>query len=374
MDGTGVPLVVVAVLALVGGLVVGAALAARRKQAGPEPVTVDANAASLAALAEAASASARLEGLVQSQSAEVRRLADAARARDGAEAQLWNEMSAARQAIEQLRLLEERRRERDAESWKVVQRLATVLAGGSAKGRAGENVLREHLAGLPPGMLVTDLRVNGKVVEYGLTLPDGRRLPVDSKWSAVRELEALEAAEDPLQRDACARDVEKCVVARAREVAAYLDPSLTAPVAVAAIPDAAYQVLRRAHADAFAKGVVVVPYSCALPVLLFLYSLVARYGTAGDVQGCLSELGGLLDTIEGVLENKMARAATMLSNGTDELRSHLGKARGSIARARASGVEPGAPIGRSDDPALPFDQDEAELATADDFPAVEVVR
>jgi hypothetical protein len=37
--------------------------------------------------------------------------------------------------------------------------------------------------------------------------------------------------------------------------------------------------------------------------------------------------------MEDVLENKFARAATMLANGSDELRSHLGKARGSIARA-----------------------------------------
>ncbi|MEA2522512.1 MAG: hypothetical protein QOI81_2158, partial [Actinomycetota bacterium] len=42
---------------------------------------------------------------------------------------------------------------------------------------------------------------------------------------------------------------------------------------------------------------------------------------------------GVLSTIESVLENKLARAAVMLSNGTDELRSSVGKARGSIARA-----------------------------------------
>jgi len=34
-----------------------------------------------------------------------------------------------------------------------------------------------------------------------------------------------------------------------------------------------------------------------------------------------------------VVENKLARAATMLTNGADELRSNLGKASGSIARA-----------------------------------------
>ncbi|MBI4260636.1 MAG: hypothetical protein HY658_08730 [Actinobacteria bacterium] len=43
--------------------------------------------------------------------------------------------------------------------------------------------------------------------------------------------------------------------------------------------------------------------------------------------------------MESVLENKVARAATMIANGADEFRSQLGKARGSIARARASGVD-----------------------------------
>jgi hypothetical protein len=280
-----------------------------------------------------------LEGKLDAQAAELRRLADAARAQDGEDARVRQELRAARQAMEALRIRDEERRGREAEHAEVVRRLSTVLAGGSAKGRAGENVLREHLAELPPAMLVSDFRVNGKVVEYGLLLPDGRRLPIDSKWSAVRELEALEGAADPSQRDLLAREVERVVVGRAREVAAYLDPSITAPVAVAAIPDAAYRVLRRAHADAFSRGVVIVPYSSALPVLLFLYSLVARYGSAGDVEGCLTELSTLLEVMESVLENKLTRAATMLANGADELRAQLGKARGSIARARASGLE-----------------------------------
>jgi hypothetical protein len=217
-----------------------------------------------------------------------------------------------------------------------------VLAGGSARGRAGEHVLREHLAELPPGMLQTDMRVNGKVVEFGLQLPDGRRLPIDSKWTALAELEALEAADDVVQRDACARAVERAVTLRIKEVAQYLDPAVTAPVAVAAVPDAAYAVLKRAHADAYAKGVVVVPYGSALPILLFLYALVQRYGDVTDVRSTLAEVGGVLDAMEAVVENRFAKAATMLANGADEIRSQLGKARGSVARAHAVSAANGA--------------------------------
>ncbi len=309
-----------ALIGLAAGAVIGAvAVALRRAHAVP---------------------AAALEARLEVQGAEIRRLADAAVGRDLAAEQVRSEVAGARRALQELSHAERLRRERDVESWEVVRRLSTVLAGGSTTGRAGENVLREQLAGLPPGMLATDVRVNGKVVEFGLLLPDGRRLPVDSKWSAVAELEALEAAEDPAERDARARDVERIVAARAREVAQYLDPALTAPVAVAAVPDAAYAVLRRAHADAFARGVVIVPYSTAMPVLLFLYSLVHRFGDAADAQACLSEVATLLDAIEGVLENKIARAGTMIGNGADELRAHFGKARGSLSRGRASSAEP----------------------------------
>src|SRR5436189_2502999 len=128
-----------------------------------------------------------IEGKLDAQAAELRRLADAARAQDGEDARLRQEIRAARQAVEALRIRDEERRGREVEHAEVVRRLSTVLAGGSSKGRAGENVLREHLGELPPAMLVSDFRVNGKVVEYGLLLPDGRRLPIDPKWPAVRE-------------------------------------------------------------------------------------------------------------------------------------------------------------------------------------------
>ncbi len=267
------------------------------------------------------------------QSGELRRLADAAAQRELASEQLRLGLDGARRALEELRVRDQERRGTEAEQREVVRRLATVLAGGASKGRAGEHVLHEHLSQLPPGMLTSDFRVNGKVVEFGLVLPDGRRLPIDSKWTAPAELEALEAATDPLERDQCARAVEKAVVARTKEVAQYLDPAVTSPVAVAAVPDAVFSVLKRAHADAYRHGVVVVPYSNALPIVLFLYELVRRYGDAADVQASLSEVGGVLDALEAIVENRFAKAATVIANGADEFRSQLGKARGSIARA-----------------------------------------
>ena len=313
----------IALVALTLGLAVGAAVMFRR---GSAPAQVPRDTFAL------------VEARLEAQSAELRRLADSAVGRELAGEQLRSGLDGARRTLEAIQLRDAERQRVDADQREVIKRLSTVLAGGAAKGRAGENVLRDHLSELPPGMLVTDFRVGGRVVEFGLLLPDGRRLPIDSKWTALAELEALEIAEEPGEIEACTRAVEKAVTLRAREVSQYLDPAVTAPVAIAAIPDAAYGVLRRAHADAYGRGVVVVPYSNALPIVLFLYSLVQRFGDAADVQASLAEVAGVLTTIESVLENKLARASVMLSNGTDELRSSVGKARGSIVRAGAGAL------------------------------------
>lgn len=245
-----------------------------------------------------------------------------------------------RAAIDQLRLQADERRRSEDEAWAVVGRLEAVLQGGSSRGRAGENLLDEALSMLPPGLLVRDFAVDGKRVEFALVLPNGRRLPVDSKWTAVRELEAMEGEADAAVRQALARRVEDEVARRAREVSCYLDPSLTTPFAVAAVPDAAFAACRKAHADAFARGVVVVPYGTAVPAVLALYALAQRFGDAGDVQACLAEIDGLISVMEQTLENKVARAATMLENAALEWRTNLGRARGALARGRGGASDP----------------------------------
>jgi hypothetical protein len=286
-----------------------------------------------------------LEARLDATRAELRRLADSAASRDTGAAEMRREIQAFRGSLELMHARELERRAREDQAWASLQRVTSVLAGSQRTGRVGENVLHEALVDLPPTMVVTDFRVNGRVVEFGLVLPDGRRLPVDSKWTCDRELQELADAAGPAERDRLTRIIENEVVRRAREVAGYLDPAVTAPLAVAAVPDAAYAVLRRAHAEAFRSGVVVIPYSQALPFVLFLYGVMTRLGGAADAHARLVDVAAILDAIEATLENKLARAAAMLSNGSEELRGQLGKARASIASA--------GPTADAADPSLP---------------------
>lgn len=315
-----VALVAVAVAAAAVAAVV-AGLVARRVGSGDDAATVR-----------------DLAGVVE---ARIDRLADAV-GRQALDDQAVREgLDRARAALDELRLQAEERREAERQAWAVVGRLEAVLQGGSARGRAAENLLDDALGHLPPGLLVRDFAVNGKRVEFALALPDGRRMPVDSKWTAVRELEALDGEGDAARRQALLKRIEDEVARRAREVACYLDGAMTTPFAVACVPDAAFAACRRAHAEAFRRGVVIVPYSTAVPVILSLYVLAQRYGSSGDVDGCLAEIEDLLGAMEQTLENKVARAVTMLENAAGEWRTTLGKAHGAVARGRGAIPAPG---------------------------------
>jgi DNA recombination protein RmuC len=265
---------------------------------------------------------------------------------------------ALRQGVTEARALLEEMRRRDVEDRASLRRLEAAFLGAATRGRVGENVVWETLSVLPPDMVDAGFRVHGKVVEFALRLPDGRRLPVDCKWAGVAEMEALERA-DGSERPRLAQAVERLVAQRAREVSKYLDPSLTAPFAVAAVPDAAYGVLRKAHLDAFGAKVLVVPFSGALPVLLALYALCRRLdGQATDVGAMVSEVGGALDAIERALETRVEQAAKLAQNAAAEVRAQLGRARGALAMGR---VDPAVqrtlpPPEQSDVPREDFDR------------------
>jgi len=280
-----------------------------------------------------------VEARLASTDAEVRRLADASLLGDRGSREVRQEVSAVREALDRLQVREEERREREELAWTALHKVSSVLAGSQRVGRAGERILDEVLGCLPPSMLERDFRVNGRVVEFALVLPDGKRLPIDSKWSAERELQVLDRPVDADERDRAILGIERVVARRAREVSGYRDPSLTAPLAVAAVPDAAYAVLRRAHIEAYRMGVIVVPYSTALPIVLALHALAARLGGGGDLQSCLADLGAILDAVEATLENKLERAASMLTNATGELRGQVGQARTVVSRSRRTGPD-----------------------------------
>jgi DNA recombination protein RmuC len=253
-------------------------------------------------------------------------------------AELRERLTQTQSVVEGLRSALTARQPVEDEARASLRRLESVIAGSSTRGAAGENILEETLRALPPEMLQRNVWVGGKVVELALRLPGGKLLPIDSKWVSSAALEQLaEPGLDAPRRAQLTAQVEREVERRVREVSQYIDPATTSPFVLAVIPDAAYDVCRGAIVGAHQRHVMVVGYAMALPYLLTLYQLHLQFARSVDMeklQSALIDVERHLDTLEGVLENKLQRAVTMLQNAYGE-----GKQVSARIRASAQSVQ-----------------------------------
>lgn len=265
--------------------------------------------------------------IARSREASLRDLADAALGIRG-------DLGSAQRTLAEVRALEQGR----ARQWEMaaesLRRLEAVIAGSSTRGAAGENLLARSLGQLPPDLLETNLPLANKVVEYALRLPGGRYLPIDSKWTGVAALEQLPDA-SPAERRRLAEQVGRDLRQRIREVARYLDPERTIGLGLLAVPDALYGASPEAHGDGHREGVLVVPYSLALPFVLAIYRLALRFGCAVDGDRLAERLRTVDEALErsaGEVESRMSRALVLLENARDALRGELAGARRVVAR------------------------------------------
>jgi DNA recombination protein RmuC len=251
---------------------------------------------------------------------------------------LARDLHDARRVLDALKSAQDGRRERDEALQQAIGRIEAVIAGQARRGEAGEQIIAAALRQFPAGMVEHGYRVNGKEVEFALVLPDGRRLPIDSKWTAAELLRRLAETPPGSDSDALADEIERNLQRRVREVTQYICPPHTLPWAVAAVPDPAYGVVRRAHLDAYRSGVVLLPYSQVVPYVLTLYQMHLQHAGSVDVErlnAALTQVERHLDGVERTLENSLARAITMLENAYGELRRSAGDVRGTLAGLRA---------------------------------------
>jgi DNA recombination protein RmuC len=199
-------------------------------------------------------------------------------------------------------------------------------------------------------MLERNVRLAGGVVEFAVRLPGGKYIPIDSKWPGAQLLERIARETESPRRTQLIRELETQVSAKADEVAKYLDPERTILLGVAAVPDAVYQLCRSVHAQAYKRGIILLPYSLAVPYVLSLLVLIARFGGALDtsqVRASIAKVDQTLHELEDALEGHMSRGLTMFENALQNQRSGIAQCRSIVAALRARD-ESGAVLQRSD--------------------------
>jgi len=230
----------------------------------------------------------------------------------------------------------------DAAMAESIRRLEMIIAGTQSKGAAGENILEMVFAKLPPSWQMRNFKVDGKPVEFALRLPNELVLPIDSKWPATHLMEQLASSEDLAEQQRLKKEIESAVLAKAREVRKYVDPTVTVNFGVAVVPDSVYDLCYGIQADVFQIGVVLVSYSMFVPYLLLVFQTMLKSSQGLDMQRMEAYLHTVSESIQAVqdeLDGRFSRAITMLSNSRDDMRAHLSKASSSAAGLRLGGGE-----------------------------------
>ncbi len=247
-----------------------------------------------------------------------------------AQAILRQEISQTRELLAQMKSADEVRETTVHEALHSLRRLEHVMAGTKSRGMAGENILAGILAQLPVELREVNLTLNNKVVEFAFRLPNGRLLPIDSKWPSMAMLEKLADTEDAEDRRRLIDAIQSEVKKKVKEAAKYLDPERTIQLGVVVVPDAVFDLCLEVHVEAFKEGIVLVSYSQALPYLLSLLQVVLRFSAQIDVarlSSALKTIGDALEKMDAEVEGRLSKSLTQLDNSRSELRSQLSRAR-----------------------------------------------
>jgi DNA recombination protein RmuC len=214
-----------------------------------------------------------------------------------------------------------------------ISKLEMVISGTHSKGAAGENLVDVVFAQMPPEWQARNFSIGGKVVEFGLKLPNGLILPIDSKWPASKLIEQFVASSNVEERLKIKAEIDRVILQKVKEVRKYLDPALTTSFGIAVVPDSVFEISAAVQVEAFSLGVVVCSHSMLVPFLLLTMQSSLKNIRSVDLQKLeahLQTVQGSVQAIQDELDGRYARCLTMLANSRDDMRAQISKATSSL--------------------------------------------
>jgi len=212
------------------------------------------------------------------------------------------------------------------ETEKLTKRMHNIMIGSYEKGRSGENYLRNMMNELMKiGMVKQNAYVGGKVVEYAVTFQDGKFLAVDSKVVATEDVDRLfDENLSEGEREKAKNNIRSGLRRKIDELCKYIDPQITLPCAIMAVPDSIVSLSSEVVPDAVQKSVMIVGYS-AVPQLVFYFVRIhGFYAIEEDIEAMKGRMFAIqqeLQTLdEKFFSNRFERPLTMLTNAVNDTR------------------------------------------------------
>jgi len=208
----------------------------------------------------------------------------------------------------------------------LTRRIHNIMIGSYEKGKSGENYLRNAMNELMKiGLVRENAPIGSKRVEYCVIFKDGKLLAIDSKVVATQDVEALfDEKTSDTDRSVFRKNIRNVLKRKVEEVSKYINPQITLPCAVMAIPDSIVDLTSEIVPEAVRRNVLIVGYSAVPQLIVYFIRIHGFYAIQEDV----AELKDRLMTIQQEVSklddkffaNRFERPMTMLTNATLKIR------------------------------------------------------
>lgn len=191
------------------------------------------------------------------------------------------------------------------------QNLDRVITGAQSKGALGEQIIERNLSQLPNDWIRRNVPFrNDTRVEFCVCSPDGRLIPIDSKWAGTRLLDQIGQTSDKAERGKLETALKNEVWKRGLEVTKYLDDDRTIGFVIATVPDAVFDICLELQPYLVKRNIVLISYSLLVPYILILVKLFlsnAQGIQAMQISHILSSSIIEIEQIQEFIDTKLRR-------------------------------------------------------------------
>lgn len=210
----------------------------------------------------------------------------------------------------------------------MITKFTQVISGTQQRGAIGETMLYEVLKNsIKAGVVIKELKIGSKNVEFAWDLGDGKFIPIDSKLPDVFEIyeKYLEASDD--EKNSLKKKIREKVKKNISEVQKYQNQSNTIDSCILVLPSGIIESCPEIIGDGKEANVFVCSYTDVFVIAHTLqeqYSKMREDGDIGTYKKMVEQLFGILDKIMNKTET-IDRALTTLTNANNDIKGEVGK-------------------------------------------------
>jgi hypothetical protein len=216
------------------------------------------------------------------------------------------------------------------ETESMTRQIHNIMIGSYEKGRSGENYLKNMMSELMKiGLVKQNVHIGGKLVEYGVVFKDGKMLAIDSKVVATKDVELLYDEEIPEdERRKIQTKIKNEMKKKVEEVCKYIDPQVTLPCAIMAVPDSIVGLSSEVVPDAIPLNVLIVGYSAVPQLIVYFIRIHGFYEIEADVAEMKNRIMSIRQEIsrlnEKYFSTKFDKPLITLQNSVQQTKTILG--------------------------------------------------